>query len=165
MLFLRFFFSPDLFVYLFLWNGKASGYRRFSSFPLFVSLFLCSSCNITLITSTVKRWVLIILWKNCEALILRASQGFFTYFRTRFSWFDHIFTTNSWKNIFVWFCYHILRQRLMVYTTAGTVSGRFILDISFSTWDLPYWFRPGFQILQIPRIGRWGLSEGEPHYL
>ena len=26
-----------------------------------------------------------------------------------------------------------LRQRLMVYTTAGTVSGRFILDISFST--------------------------------
>ena len=22
-------------------------------------------------------------------------------FRTRFSWFDHIFTTNSWKNIFV----------------------------------------------------------------
>ena len=37
----------------------------------------------------------------CEALILRASQGFFTYFRTQFSWFDHIFTTNSWKNIFV----------------------------------------------------------------
>ena len=59
MLFLRFFFSPDLFVYLFLWNGKASGYRRFSSFPLFVSLFLCSSCNITLIISTVKRRVLI----------------------------------------------------------------------------------------------------------
>ena len=56
-------------------------------------------------------------------------------FRTQFSWFDHIFTTNSWKNIFVWFSYHILRQRLMVYTTAGTVSGRFILDISFSTWD------------------------------
>ena len=26
-----------------------------------------------------------------------------------------------------------LRQRLLVYTTAGTVSGRFILDISFST--------------------------------
>ena len=66
MLFLRFFFSPDLFVYLFLWNGKASGYRRFSSFPLFVSLFLCSSCNITLIISTVKRWVLIILWRFCE---------------------------------------------------------------------------------------------------
>ena len=56
-------------------------------------------------------------------------------FRTQFSWFNHIFTTNSWKNIFVWFSYHILRQRLMVYTTAGTVSGRFILDISFSTWD------------------------------
>ena len=37
------------------------------------------------------------------------------YFRTRFSWFDHIFTTNSWQNIFVWFSYHILRQRLMVY--------------------------------------------------
>ena len=28
------------------------------------------------------------------------------YFRTRFSWFDHIFTTNSWKNIFVWFSYY-----------------------------------------------------------
>ena len=56
-------------------------------------------------------------------------------FRIRFSWFDHIFTTNSWKNIFVWFSYHILRQRFLVYTTAGTVSGRFILDISFSTWD------------------------------
>ena len=66
MLFLRFFFSPDLFVYLFLWNGKASGYRGFSSFPLFVSLFLCSSCNITLIISTVKRRVLIILWRFCE---------------------------------------------------------------------------------------------------
>ena len=25
------------------------------------------------------------------------SQGFFTCFRTQFSWFDHIFTTNSWK--------------------------------------------------------------------
>ena len=37
------------------------------------------------------------------------------YFRTRFSWFDHIFTTNYWQNIFVWFSYHILRQRLMVY--------------------------------------------------
>ncbi len=56
-------------------------------------------------------------------------------FRTRFSWFNHIFTTNLWKNIFVWFSYHILRQRLLIYTTAGTVSGRFILDISFSTWD------------------------------
>ena len=66
MLFLRFVFSPDLFVYLFLWNGKASGYRRFSSFPLFVSLFLCSSCTITLIISTVKRRVLIILWRFCE---------------------------------------------------------------------------------------------------
>ena len=65
MLFLRFFFSPDLFVYLFLWNGKASGYRGFSSFPLFVSLFLCSSCNITLIISTVKRWVLIF----CEEFV------------------------------------------------------------------------------------------------
>ena len=101
--------------------------------PLF-----CSIRNITPIISTVNRWVLIILWRFCEALILRASQGFFTCFRTRFSWFDHIFTTNSWKNIFVWFSYHILRQRLMVYTTAGTVSGRFILDISFSTWDLLY---------------------------
>ena len=48
-------------------------------------------------------------------MILRASQEFFTCFRTQFSWFDHIFTTNSWKNIFVWFSYHILRQRLMVY--------------------------------------------------
>ena len=28
--------------------------------------FLCSSCNITLIISTVKRWVLIILWRLCE---------------------------------------------------------------------------------------------------
>ena len=168
MLFLRFFFSPDLFVYLFLWNGKASGYRRFSSFPLFVSLFLCSSCNITLIISTVKRRVLIILWRFCEryepckmvkkdALLVYLQRRLFLLFyratalqrgnsfpscawrnilfRTRFSWFDHIFTTNSWKNIFVWFSYHILRQRLMVYTTAGTVSGRFILDISFSTWD------------------------------
>ena len=31
-----------------------------------VSLFLCSSCNITPIVSTVKRWVLIILWRICE---------------------------------------------------------------------------------------------------
>ena len=131
MLFLRFFFSPDLFVYLFLWNGKASGYRRFSSFPLFVSLFLCSSCNITLIISTVKRWVLIILWRFCEryepckmvkkdALLVYLQRRLFLLFyratalqrgnsfpscawrnilfRTRFSWFDHIFTTNSWKN-------------------------------------------------------------------
>ena len=120
---------------LFLWNLGYQESHRTYFFVLFLFPFLCSSCNITLIISTVKRWVLIILWRFCEALILRASQGFFTYFRTRFSWFDHIFTTNSWKNIFVWFSYHILRQRLMVYTTAGTVSGRFILDISFSTWD------------------------------
>ena len=39
---------------------------------------------------------------------LTASQRFFTCFRTQFSWFDHIFTTNSWKNIFVWFSYHII---------------------------------------------------------
>ena len=120
---------------LFLWNLGYQESHRTYFFVLFLFPFLCSSCNITLIISTVKRWVLIILWRFCEALILRASQGFFTCFRTRFSWFDHIFTTNSWKNIFVWFSYHILRQRLMVYTTAGTVSGRFILDISFSTWD------------------------------
>ena len=30
------------------------------------SLLLCSMCNITLIISTVKRWVLIILWRLCE---------------------------------------------------------------------------------------------------
>ena len=139
MLFLRFVFSPDLFVYLFLWNGKASGYRRFSSFPLFVSLFLCSSCTITLIISTVKRRVLIILWRFCEryepckmvkkdALLVYLQRRLFLLFyratalqrgnsfpscawrnilfRTRFSWFDHIFTTNLWKNIFVWFSYH-----------------------------------------------------------
>ena len=139
MLFLRFVFSPDLFVYLFLWNGKASGYRRFSSFPLFVSLFLCSSCTITLIISTVKRRVLIILWRFCEryepckmvkkdALLVYLQRRLFLLFyratalqrgnsfpscawrnilfRTRFSWFDHIFTTNSWKNIFVWFSYY-----------------------------------------------------------
>ena len=142
MLFLRFFFSPDLFVYLFLWNGKASGYRRFSSFPLFVSLFLCSSCNITLIISTVKRWVLIILWRFCEALILRASQGFFTYFRTRFSWFDHILTTNSWKNIFVWFSYHILRQRLMVYTTYSSFDILiFLHKFLFFIWYYDYIFK------------------------
>ena len=34
------------------------------------SLFLCSVCTITRIISTVKRWVLIILWRICEALIL-----------------------------------------------------------------------------------------------
>ena len=34
------------------------------------SLFLCSVCTITCIISTVKRWVLIILWRICEALIL-----------------------------------------------------------------------------------------------
>ena len=67
-----------------------------------LSLFLCSICTIARIISTVKRWVLIILWRFCEALILRASQRFFTCFRTRFSWFDHIFTTKSWKNIFGW---------------------------------------------------------------
>ena len=41
-------------------------------------------------TSIINRWVLIILWRFCEALILRASQGFFTCFRTQFSWFDTI---------------------------------------------------------------------------
>ena len=71
-----------------------------------LSLFLCSICTIARIISTVKRWVLIILWRFCEALILRASQRFFTCFRTRFSWFDHIFTTNLRKNIFVWFSYY-----------------------------------------------------------
>ena len=34
------------------------------------SLFLCSVCTITRIISTVERWVLIILWRICEALIL-----------------------------------------------------------------------------------------------
>ena len=124
--------------------------------------------NISFSVSTVKRWVLIILWRICEryepckmvkkdALLVYLQRRLFLLFyratalqrgnsfpscawrnilfHTRFSWFDHIFTTNSWKNIFVWFSYHILRQRLLVYTTAGMVSGRFILDISFSTWD------------------------------
>ena len=76
MLFLRFFFSPDLFVYLFLWNGKASGYRRFSSFPLFVSLFLCSSCNITLIISTVNICVLIIFIFFCKPSKINGLQAF-----------------------------------------------------------------------------------------
>ena len=116
--------------------------RRFS-FNLFISylisLFLCSSCNITLIISTVNRWVLIILWRICErykpckmvkkdALLVYLQRRLFLLFyratalqrgnsfpscawrnilfRTRFSWFDHIFTTNSWKNIFVWFSYY-----------------------------------------------------------
>ena len=110
-----------------------------------ICCFLCSACNITYVVSTVKRWVLIILWRFCEALILRASQGFFTCFRTRFSWFDHIFTTNSWKNIFVWFSYHILRQRLMVYTTAGTISGRFILKCN-TFKGLRHFFGPFCQV-------------------
>ena len=38
----------------------------------------------------------------CVALVLKASRRIYPYFRTRFSWVDHIFTTNSWKNIFVW---------------------------------------------------------------
>ena len=46
------------------------------------------------------------MWRICESLILWASQRFFTCFRTRFSWFDHIFTTNLRKNIFVWFSYY-----------------------------------------------------------
>ena len=150
---------------LFLWNLGYQESHRTYFFVLFLFPFLCSSCNITLIISTVKRWVLIILWRICERYepckIAKITPCKFTckgvyfcyfigrqrgnkfprcawrniLFRTQFSWFDHIFTTNSWKNIFVWFSYHILRQRLMVYTTAGTVSGRFILDISFSTWD------------------------------
>ena len=99
----------------------------FSSFVLDYVIYL--------FISNVKRWVLI-FFKFFQSLILRGSQGFFTCFRTLFSWFDHIFTINLWKNIFVWFSYHILRQQHMVYTTAGTVSGRFILDISFSIWVL-----------------------------
>ena len=150
---------------LFLWNLGYQESHRTYFFVLFLFPFLCSSCNITLIISTVKRWVLIILWRFCERYepckIAKITPCRFTrkgiyfcyfigrqrgnlfprctwhniLFRTQFSWFNHIFTTNSWKNIFVWFSYHILRQRLLVYTTAGTVSGRFILDISFSTWD------------------------------
>ena len=38
------------------------------------------------------------------------------------------------KMAFSWKC--IGRQQLLFYTTAGMVSGRFILGISFSTWDL-----------------------------
>ena len=37
-----------------------------SGIPFLLSLFLCSICNITRIVSTVKRWVLIILWRFCE---------------------------------------------------------------------------------------------------
>ena len=159
MLFLRFFFSPDLFVYLFLWNGKASGYRRFSSFPLFVSLFLCSSCNITLIISTVKMWVLIILWRFCERyepckmvkkdalLVYLQRRLFLLFYRATALQRGNSFPSCAWRisqlhrDFSLAFALDFLdlttflRQQLMVYTTTGTVSGRFILAISFSTWD------------------------------
>ena len=111
MLFLRFFFSPDLFVYLFLWNGKASGYRRFSSFPLFVSLFLCSSCNITLIISTVNRRVLIILWRFCERyepckmvkkdalLVYLQRRLFLLFYRATALQRGNSFPSCAWRNI------------------------------------------------------------------
>ena len=51
---------------LFLWNLGYSESHGTYFFVLFLFPFLCSSCNITLIISTVKRWVLIILWKICE---------------------------------------------------------------------------------------------------
>ena len=44
------------------------------------SLFLCSSCTITLIVSTVKRWVLIFLWKNCEVPYFPDFTGFTPFF-------------------------------------------------------------------------------------
>ena len=124
---------------LFLWNLGYSESHGTYFFVLFLFPFLCSSCNITLIISTVKRWVLIILWRFCEryepckmvkkdALLVYLQRRLFLLFyratalqrgnsfpscawrnilfRTRFSWFDHIFTTNSWKNIFVWFSYY-----------------------------------------------------------
>ena len=43
---------------------------------LFLIPFLCSICNITLIISTVKRWVLILLWKNCEVPFFLDFTGF-----------------------------------------------------------------------------------------
>lgn len=51
---------------LFLWNLGYQESHRTYFFVLFLFLFLCSSCNITLIISTVKRWVLIFLWRICE---------------------------------------------------------------------------------------------------
>ena len=42
-----------------------------------LSLFLCSSCNITRIVSTVKRRVLIFLWRFCERLDFTGFTGIF----------------------------------------------------------------------------------------
>ena len=53
-----------LFVFLELWSRYE--FSEPFRFPLFCTPFLCSSCNITLIISHVKRWVLIILWKKCD---------------------------------------------------------------------------------------------------
>ena len=160
---------------LFLWNLGYQESHRTYFFVLFLFPFLCSSCNITLIISTVKRWVLIILWRICEhyepckmvkkdALLVYLQRRLFLLFyratalqrgnsfpscawrnilfRTRFSWFDHIFTTNSWKNIFVWFSYHILRQRLMVYTTYSSFDILiFLHKFLFFIWYYDYIFK------------------------
>ena len=159
---------------LFLWNLGYSESHRTYFFVLFLFPFLCSSCNITLIISTVKRWVLIILWRFCEprfceryepctftwkalfqaclvkrafswkcigrqpdseGIYSRAVHGVISQLHSDFLDLTTFLRQIFGKNIFVWFSYHIVRQRLLVYTTAGTVSGRFILDISFSTWD------------------------------
>ena len=55
---------------LFLWNLGYQESHRTYFFVLFLFPFLCSSCNITLIISTVKRWVLIFLWRICEPVNL-----------------------------------------------------------------------------------------------
>jgi len=87
-----------------------------------ICCFLCSACNITHVVSTVKRWVLIFLQRICDA----TSPA---HLRER-----AIFQACLIKMAFSWKC--IGRQQLLFYTTAGMVSGRFILGISFSTWDL-----------------------------
>ena len=87
-----------------------------------ICCFLCSACNITHVVSTVKRWVLVFLWRICDS----TSPA---HLRER-----AIFQACLIKMAFSWKC--IGRQQLLFYTTAGMVSGRFILGISFSTWDL-----------------------------
>ena len=87
-----------------------------------ICFFLCSACNITHVVSTVKRWVLVFLWRICDS----TSPA---HLRER-----AIFQACLIKMAFSWKC--IGRQQLLFYTTAGMVSGRFILGISFSTWDL-----------------------------
>ena len=76
-------------------------------------------------TSIIKRWVLIIWIFFFKPWFSQSLQGILHCTHTR-SWFYHIFTRNFHKKWYTCFSLRHFYHHLLVYTTAGTVSGKFM---------------------------------------